>query len=297
MFVRGLGVAGAGRSLPLGTVAIGEGMRMAIFAPANAIDDIDATGPLSVAPGGQSRPAAPGPSLVLGRPPAGHLAVICTGDSIADGAGDNARLLTGKGFFNRAAINAQGLNAIASLNLTKFGSTAGTTTRGLGTPGAAGFAYRQALLGFGNVLVDQYGTNTLGTSTVTAASKVLDTARPLWTLARAAGIQKVIRTTLMPRTKSSNRFIDAAGQTPQLNWGPGGSRDAVNEGFAAALAAGQIDVLVDLLAVVSTAADRHRWITNGTVSYPTTDGVHPSSAMARLMAEPLRSAYLALTVD
>lgn len=297
MFVRGLGIAGPGRSLPVGTVATGEGMRMAVYPPASAIDDIDIPGVLTVAKGSQSRPVAPGPCLVLGRFPAGFLSVICTGDSIADGAGDNARLAVGKGFFNRAAIDAQGFNAIPSLNLTKFGSTAGTLQKNLGTPGAVGFAYRQALLGFGNVLVDQYGTNSLGASTPTAASRVLDTSRPLWTLARAAGIQKIIRTTLLPRTASSNRFVDAAGQTPPVNWGPGESRDAVNAAFVAAQAAGTIDAIADLLPAVADPADAHRWMSNGAPGYATKDGTHPSSASARLMGDALRAAYAGIVVS
>jgi lysophospholipase L1-like esterase len=297
MFVRALGsVAAAGRSLPAGTIAAGFGMRMVSFPAGSAIDDIDGTGAISAPPGAAGRTVAPGPCLVLGRFPPGYQAVICTGDSIADGAGDNSRLVVGKGFFNRAALDANGLAAIGSLNLTKFGSTAGTTTRGLGVPGAPGFRYRQAMLGFGNVLVDQYGTNTLGAVAKTPASAVIDTSRQLWTLARGAGIQKIVRTTLLPRTRSSNRFIDAAGQVPAVNWRDGESRDTVNAAFVAARAAGEIDAIADLLPVVADPGDSHRWRSNGTPVYSTTDGVHPSAVNARAMGAVLRAAYAGLIV-
>ena len=291
-FVRAAGTAaGTDNALPFGTVAVGFGMNMATFAAADAIDDIDAGGALLLPAGAVRHYNAPGPNLVLGRFPPRNLAVICAGDSIADGAGDAAQIATGHGFFNRAAVDANGLNAVPSLNLTKFGSTSGTTVAGLGVPGAPGYAYRQALLRFGNVLVDEFGTNTLGNTAVIKPSRVLDTSRGLWTVARAAGVQRIVRTTLLPGSASNNRFVDAAGQEPRLNWGPGEARDEINTGFAAALAAHEIDAVADTLAAVADPGDSHRWMTNGTPFYPSNDGVHPSAAMSRLMATELRAAY------
>lgn len=297
LFVRALGLASPGRTLPGGTVAVGFDMRCATFPAASTIDDVDQPGPLQVAKGAGSRSFAPGPCLLLGRIPAGSLAVVCTGDSIADGAQDNARLEVGKGFFCRAAIGADGSGAIGSLNLTKSGTTAGTLTAGLGAPGAPGFRYRQAMLGFGNVLFDQYGANALGISTTTPAAKVVDAARALWTLARGAGVEKVLRATLIARTRSDNGFIDSAGQTPSRNWGAGDARDGVNAAFRAALAAGEIDGVVDVLGAVADPIDDHLWKTNGTAFFMTRDGSHPSSEAARRMAQILRSEYAALAVD
>lgn len=58
----------------------------------------------------------------------GHLAVISIGDSVLHGSGDSANptaVVSGYGFFNRAALDAQGQNTIATFNLTRHGQTAG----------------------------------------------------------------------------------------------------------------------------------------------------------------------------
>lgn len=294
LYVRAMGRAAPGATLPAGTVASAFGMRMSSFPVGTAIDDIDARGDMSAPRGATTRILAPGPTLIVGPVDDGSLAVACAGDSIADGVGDGARLTTGPGFFNRAALDEFGRGAIASLNLTKRGSTVGTTALGLGVPGAAGFAYRQAMLRHANVLVDQYGTNTLGSAKLVPAASAVDPSRQLWALARASGIQRIMRTSLLPRTTSSNGFTDMAGQRPATNWSAGSTRDVVNATFAAALARGEIDALVDLLPTVADPADDSRWFSNTIAGHVTVDGLHPSSAMARLMAVPLRHAYAGL---
>lgn len=290
-YVRALGVASPGSTLPAGTLTAVTGSRMSSFAVGTGLDDIDRPGTLSSPVGATTRTTAPGPCLVLGRFPAGYPAVVCAGDSIADGVGDLARLVAGNGFFNRAAVDADGRNAIGSLNLTKRGSTAGTASLGLGVPGAPGFAYRQAMLGFGNILVEQYGTNTLGTGRAIPASAVIEPSRAIWALARAAGVQRVLRATLLPRTTSSDAFIGAAGQRPAANWDAGQARDAVNAAFAAAADTGEIDAVVDLLGAVADPGSAHRWMSNGSANFATPDGLHPSSEASRRMAPVLRAAY------
>ncbi len=298
MFVRALGaVTAAGQTLPVGTVATGFDMRMMTFPEAAAIDDIDSLGPMDLPPGATGRISAPGPCLILGRFGASFLSIVCVGDSIADGVGDNARLNVGKGFFDRAALAATGLKAIGSLNLTKPGSTGGTTTVGLGVPGAPGYAYRQALLRFGTVMIDQYGTNTLGGSAAVAAARVVDPSRQLWAVARAAGIQKIIRTTLLPVTISGSQWTTPLDQSPKINWQAGGSRDEINAAFAAARLTGEIDRVADLLHAASDPADDHVWLANGTPQFMTLDGTHPSSEGHRRMGAALRTVYAGIKVS
>ena len=154
-------------------------------------------------------------------------------------------------------------------------------------------------LPFANVVVEEFGTNDIGQNGATAnVTTIYNRLESIWTTARAAGVQKIVRTRLLPRTGSiSGDWISLADQTPNPGWGQGEARDQLNAKFAAALTAGKIDTLVDGLAAVSDPVDDHCWLTNGNADYMTSDGAHPKPSSHQLLTPSLRAALLAQTVD
>lgn len=282
-----------GGKTPVGTPANFTGARFAAYPPANDSSPVDVAGPVATISGWSTRTEGL-PVVFLGRYAGpGHLAVVGVGDSILNGSGDNTTaVIAGYGFFNRAALDANGKNAIATFNITRHGQTASSWV----TPTRQS---RQVhFLPFGNVMVEEYGTNDLGQAGGGSPTAILANVDKIWTAARDAGVQKIVRTTLMPRTASTDAWATFENQTPNSNWGEGAtSRDAINSGFAAALSDGRIDVLIDSLAVVADPRDTGRWLTNGAQKYTTTDGTHVSPTGNALLAVPLRAALLSLTVD
>lgn len=235
------------------------------------------------------------PLIFLGRfSEPGCLSVMGVGDSILDGSGDSNNPLpvpTGFGFLNRAALDSNGANAIAMFNLTRHGQTAARLLDVNQTP------RQRQFFKFANVIVEEYGTNDLGSGGTGNASTILTNLQSIWSLARAAGVQKVVRTTLMPRTTSTDVWATFDGQTVNTGWDAGGKRDTINAALLDAVTTGKVDVLVDTLAVLADPADSHRWLTNGTQQFTSTDGTHVSVNGNALLAPALRAALLSLTVD
>lgn len=283
-----------GGKIPVGTPATYSGAKFIVYPPANDPGTYDTTGPVPSITGSTSRTAGL-PMVFLGRfTEPGHLSVIGIGDSILDGSGDSVSTLptiSGFGFFNRAAVDSNGENAIAMFNLTRHGQSAYSFV----TPTRQ--TRQSQFLPFANVVVEEYGTNDLGSAGTGDAAEILERTETIWEMARAAGVQKVIRTKLMPRTSSTDSWSTLAGQTPNTGWEDGTKRDTINAGFEAALSAGKIDLLIDSLATLADPSDDNRWFTNGSAKYVSGDGTHLSPSGNALFAPVLRSALLSLTVD
>ncbi|MEO8614089.1 MAG: SGNH/GDSL hydrolase family protein, partial [Luteolibacter sp.] len=284
----------SGGRIPVGPGTTWTGAKFIAYPPANDPNTFDTGGTVPAISASATRNNGL-PMIFLGRYTGpGHLSVIGIGDSILDGTGDQANPLpsvAGHGFFNRAAVDANGANAIAMFNLTRHGQTAAN----FANPGRR---QRQVqFLPFANVVVEEYGTNDLGSGGGGNATTLLTNVNTIWSLARAAGVQKIIRTKLMPRTTSTDNWMSLAGQTPRPEWGSGGKRDTINAGFATALANGKIDVVLDTHAVLADSTDNSRWRTNGTAKYVNVDEAHVSPAGNILLAPHLRTALLSLTVD
>jgi lysophospholipase L1-like esterase len=288
------GSSPTGGKIPSGTPTSFSGAKFVVYPPANDPGTIDTAGPIPAITGGSTRPAGL-PVVFLGRyTTPGHLSVIGIGDSILDGSGDSANpvpVISGFGFFNRAAVDSSGANAIATFNLTRHGQSAANFVN------PARQQRQTHFLPFANVVVEEYGTNDLGSGGTGDPVAIGTRTETIWTMARNAGVQKIIRTKLMPRTSSNDNWSTLAGQTPLPNWGAGGKRDSINDNFATDLADGKIDILLDTHAAIAAPSDNTRWITNGTAKYTTTDGAHVSPAGNALLAVPLRAALLSLTVD
>jgi endoglucanase len=95
---------------------------------------------------------------------------------------------------------------------------------------------------------------------------------------RAAGVQKIIRPPVLPRTSSSDQWRTSGGQTYAGGaWSTGGIVPQANAWFATLLSAGTIDNIPDFYTAVMDPADHLKWKTDGTTAYTqTSDGVHPS---------------------
>lgn len=284
----------SGGKLPVGTPTTYSGARYLSYPPANDTGTVDTAGTVPSITGATARTLGL-PLVFLGRYTGpGHLSVIGIGDSILDGTGDPANpvpVISGYGFFNRAAVDATGQHAIAMFNLTRHGQAASNFVN-------PGRQFRQArFLKFANVVVEEYGTNDLGSGGTGTTTTILANLNKIWTAARDAGVQKIIRTKLMPRTTSTDSWATLANQTPNTGWESGGKRDTINTGLQTALADGRIDILLDTLAVLGDPADTNRWLTNGTAKYTSADGTHLSPSGNALLAPALRAALLSLTVD
>ena len=288
-----------GGKIPVGTPSTFAGAKFIVYPPANDPGSFDTAGAVPTITGSSARTEGL-PSVFLGRfTGPGHLAVIGIGDSVLHGSGDSANptaVVSGYGFFNRAAVDSNGANTIATFNLTRHGQTAAAWV----SPSKQ--SRQTPFLQFANVVVEEYGTNDLGSAGGGSVASILTSLETIWTTARNAGVQKIVRTKLMPRTVSTDQWAAPANQTPNTGWGDintgnTGKRDSINAGLSAALAAGKIDVLVDTLSVIADPADNHRWLTNGTNKYTTTDGTHVSPAGNALLGTQLRAALLSLTVD
>ncbi|WFB36607.1 SGNH/GDSL hydrolase family protein [Kiritimatiellota bacterium B12222] len=290
-WVNVLGRLPQGGKVCMGSPATWPGAKFMVYDPANATEQIDNSGQVLPVPGQISR--------VLGLPlvftgryrEAGYLSVIGIGDSILDGSGDRVSTLatiSGFGFFNRAAVDEQGENAIAMFNLTRHGAVSRVWEN----------AERQLqFLPLANVVVEEFGTNDIGSRGTGNVAELKLRLEEIWQIARKAGVQKVLRTSLLPRTVSTDAYRSAENQSPNEGWGGGGKRDEVNAFFAEALINGSLDVLVPTLAGVADPEDDHLWRTDGSAQLLTSDGTHLNAYGNSVLAPILREALLALEVD
>ncbi|WP_309383849.1 SGNH/GDSL hydrolase family protein [Cerasicoccus frondis] len=220
----------------------------------------------------------------------GYLSVIGLGDSILHGTGDATNptpVLAGNGYFNRAATNLEGTDTVGMLNLARHGESANTFVNS--------HAMRGEFLEFANVVVEEYGTNDIGSGGTGNVDQLYTNVQAIWQLARDAGVEKVLRTNLLPRTGSeSYNWVSKEDQTPNSGWGDGEKRDIFNGYLATALSEGKIDVLVDTLTAVADPTDDHYWISTGANDYATSDGTHLSRTGNELAAVPLRAAFEAI---
>ena len=284
----------AGGKIPVGTPATYSGAKSIVYPPANYTGAFDTAGPVPTITGSSARTSGL-PLVFLGRfTGPGHLSVIGIGDSILDGTGDPTNpvpAISGYGFFNRAAVDSNSANTIAMFNLTRHGQAASNFVNPSRQKRQAQF------LPFANVVVEEYGTNDLGSGGGGVPATILGNLATIWSTARAAGVQKIIRTQLMPRTTSTDLWATLANQTPNTGWETGGKRDTINAGLQTALANGKIDVLIDTLSVLADPTDHSRWRTNGTSKYANADDAHLSPSGNALLTPHLRAALLTLTVD
>lgn len=290
-----LGSVPPGSKIYLGTPSTWSGAKFLVYDPADPAYDSftqDTTGSVPYFSGQTSRTKGL-PLVFTGRySEPGHLSVIGIGDSILDGTGDSVNpvpVITGFGFFNRAAVDAGGTNAIAMFNLTRHGAASSSWNSPLRMP---------KFLALANVVVEEFGTNDIGTSGAGNTDDLKTRLDGIWNRARNAGVQYILRTQLLPRTTDPTyTWSTKEGQTPNSGWGTGEKSDIMNDYFDTALSSGKIDAVVNTLNVVSDPTDKHYWLTDGSSKYITPDGTHVSVGGNAMLASVLRADLLTLNVD
>lgn len=275
-----LSVTGSAHLFPVGgTVGIG-GHAFYHDPYSSGVSDTDGTGALTYSVG----TSGSGPSdysfgysvspLVLGTPVTGvgkYISAI--GDSIIEGTGDTP---AGSdhiyGFAVRSLFDADFVSNVRAG--CKFGRS-GSTAAGVWT---GPLTETKAILAYGNVAVEEWGTN----SPVYADSAVV------WAYLKSAG-QYVIRTKLLTSTTSSDGWATTANQTKTANYTtPSGDRIVFNGAIAA-----QEGILYDKFVSFDSAVlhtDRDLWKAPGY----TADGLHPAATAHEAIAAVMRAAYAAL---
>jgi len=275
----------------LGCPATWPGAKFITYYPANDPGTHDTAGTVPTIAGASGRVRGL-PVVFTGRySKPGYLSVIGLGDSILDGTGDTAnpvQSIAGFGFFNRAALDVSNKNTIAVFNLTRHGSASSVWNNPVRMP---------KFLKLANVIVEEYGTNDIGQNGTGNTDQLKTRLLGIWNRARSEGVQYVLRTTLLPRTNTTNEWRTKEGQTPNPGWDAGGKRDSMNDYFYANVTSGKVDAVVNLLAAVADPTDNHYWMTNGLAELYNTDSTHLDNTGNAACAPVLRAALLALNVD
>lgn len=250
----------------------------------NLLATFQATGAISGTPQDGPNP----PIALLGLVDRASIAVVYTGDSIADNTGDLTTIdVDGTvGFIGRGLVNVNGFN----LPHSKL-SRSGETQFALADPTKN--ALRLSLFQYATHFIDEAGTNDI-TNGRTFAQIQAD-CLTVWSNARAAGIQKIYRTTIIPRTTSTDSWATTTNQTPIANFAVGGIRDQLNAWFVTKLADGTIDGIIDVNADCADVTATDRWRVNLGAGNNTADGTHPASPLHTIMAARVNSTASAWT--
>lgn len=225
---------------------------------------------------------APHPPLALiGLVPRSTVSVVYTGDSIADNTGDLTTIDADGtvGFVGRGLVGVNGYN-IPHVKMSRSGET----QSGLVSAGALRFS----IMAYATHFIDEGGSNdiTAGRSLAQIQADCLT----IWAAARAAGIQKIYRTTILPRTTSTDSWATTTNQTPVANFAVGGIRDQLNAWFPTKVADGTIDGVIDVNADCAHATATDRWRVDLGAGNNTADGTHPASPLHTIMAARVNAA-------
>lgn len=210
--------------------------------------------------------------------------LIVMGSSIDIGSEDTGTLNitseAGSGFIARVAYRER----IPMLNLAIFGGTSNTY--------ADNKAFFQPWLQYGRFALEGIGNNDLG-----AGYTYTDIQSRLVTRAsemRAAGIEKIGRFTLTPRTTSTDSWATRANQTIATRFGPGTHAETLrNWMINDSVTAGVYDQIIDITQT-DDSGDFWYWKTNGTANYATYDGIHPQPVISPLIANEIQDQIRAL---
>lgn len=279
-------VVTSGQQWPRGTAMSVNGERgYDSLVSANPTSQVYATGALALPSGTPAQAPGFSPLALIGIPQTPFPAAIILGDSIADGTGDDSQgdLFGNRGFIARGLWDVGALPyAVPWVKITMPSDNA--IAQRIYTSKLRRFPWRYA-----THLISEHGGNQL--QNVTAAQMLDHLRNNIWIPARVQGL-RVVQVKLGPRTTCStaNKWTSAASQDGYASgFEPGGKRDTVNAGISAALAAGEIDYVIDPNAAWEDPANPCKWVTNGAANYPTTDGTHPSAAMHTLGGNIVRA--------
>lgn len=256
------------------------------YLPANTtINNMNGTGAFTVTGTALASATAGYRPIMLGHFVSGDPATWgAVGDSITQGLGDayGAATKFGYGYFARSMNDdATRTNLRAFINCACAGqnrlSVVGTNTR------------CRAYWPYFKYAIEVMGTNDFNSSgVVTSAANMLLGCRDIWTLLRAAGVQKIIRPSIWVRTTSTDAWATDANQSVAAGWDAGGNVETFHNMLPAEVTAGNIDYYFRWSSELA-ATSNYKWITTGAGNYPTTDGVHPSINTHNLLDNELRT--------
>jgi lysophospholipase L1-like esterase len=84
-------------------------------------------------------------------------------------------------------------------------------------------------------------------------------------------------------------WTSASDQTPFAGFTVGGVRDQFNTWVKTQVGGGVLDAYIDVNQYVEDQANPGCWLTNGTINYPSVDGVHPTQALHILAAQAVNT--------
>jgi len=218
------------------------------------------------------------------------------GDSIGAGVGDDSANPIAYGFFNRALIgDGSPSRILAGCNFCR----SSTTAQSFNTATSDRLAYWSK---YATYAVDEYGTNDFtATGNFTSLATMTTLVRAIWTKLKGYGVQKIIRTKLLPRTSSTDGWKYEINQTVTgAGWDVGG--DAIL--FNAAMD-GEVGTNINAVCAMNGTRGVNNpllWIQDTYVGTPTTgyatiDGLHPAKPMHIVMATDLRATIDALNAS
>jgi hypothetical protein len=219
------------------------------------------------------------------------VSLVILGDSIITGANDDNDNGTSGGGFATNGIRDVESRSIAHIKLSRGADRADSWS--------LGHDLRSHLLQYATHLIENYGTNDM--SAGFTAAQTLAAKQAIWNDFResAKGAGFVISVPIAPRTSSIDNWLTLGKQTIANGFENGGTkRHALNSSVSALIGQSNgpdsiIDINLDWAG--SVAADK--WAVNGTTSYATSDGIHPSKALHDLAALRVTSAAASWTTD
>lgn len=294
IYLKSKGLLPEGSWLPGGAYTKGQAQSSYLYSAANDVGDVDAPGAFPTVPvGGVNPPGNDGLCFFIVALPrlAGVKAAMVVGDSISSGASDTGFTSSGlqnkygNGYHDRATVDGSNQNVLPLIHC----SDSGTRMNQWMNPSTR-HQYSETMFNYVNIVHDQYGTNDL-TADVTLATMKTDKAA-FWAICRSHGVQQILTTDILPRVENGGDFTTDAGQTVKARFGLGQDRDLFNAwiGTQVGTPTGP-DVLIDESVTVRSPTDPNKWAGN------VADGTHPNSTGMGKLAVPLRTAWLATTVD
>lgn len=263
-----------------------SGSQCSWFDPAlTTISSTDAPGAFTLTGGSVDTRSNGFNPIVLGLTSLDQPSIIAIGDSIGESVNDqSASGAFGRGFIQRSMRTAASTNPVPCLNFCR--SSVSSTA-------FSGTSRWEAFIPYTRFAIDELGTNDVGASGTGVFATIQTNLLANYAKLRDAGIEKIVRTELMPRTTSTDSFATTTNQTINNGWGAGQLAAQLNGWFALKVADTTLDALV-LMANVRDSVDPFKWAVNGTASFMTTDGTHPSSNGHEQAAITLRSVIAGL---
>lgn len=217
------------------------------------------------------------------------MTVFGCGDSIHYGQGDTTNVANGFGIFGRSCVDADGFsNARANINFNRIGSVTSDFT--------TVYPWARNYMKYCNTLVDNYGTNDLGSAGTGVVTTIEANLLLIWGYFKSFNPNgKIIRSYIYPRTSSTDSWATIANQTITVNFDV--KAPQLNTWFDSKVADSTITSVVGYSPTMTAIASGEplKWAVNGTAGYPTADGVHPASVMHIARASEIRAILAGLS--